>query len=52
MIGCSHEPPKYRQNAAMSQKYRISSALVDLARQDRGKFIGKALQPLGLPIHL
>src|ERR1700724_2875190 len=29
-----------------------SPALVDLPRQDRGEFVGKTLQPLGLPVHL
>src|SRR5438874_157029 len=39
--------------AAISCPYPPPSApLVDLPRQDRGEFIGKAFEPLGLPVHL
>src|SRR3954447_5257834 len=30
----------------------LSAALIDLPRQDRGEFVGKTLEPLGLPVHL
>src|SRR6202043_2930219 len=38
--------------AAMIPVPLPSPALVDLPRQDRGKLVGKPLQPLGLPVHL
>src|SRR3569833_1083944 len=44
MIACPNCPSHYT--------CRPSASLVDLTRQNGGKFIGEAFQPLGLPVHL
>src|SRR5262245_35280049 len=44
MIWCSPPLPPYDTAP--------SPALVDLAREDRRKFVREPLQPLGLPVHL